>query len=64
MQTIKTNTALALEILAMHQEGHSDAAILEYVTSEGVEFPDASALVARVLKLDHAAQLEMENNYI
>ena len=60
-----THTAsnLAINIREMRDEGHSDAAILEYVTSAGVEFPDASELVRRVLKLDHEAQLEMEENY-
>jgi hypothetical protein len=57
-----TNTT-AHDILDMSKEGHSPAAILEYVTSTGMEFPDASYLVARVLKLDHEAQLDMEEAY-
>jgi hypothetical protein len=56
-----TNTAT--EILAMQAEGHSPATILEYITSTGVEFCDASYLVSRVLKLDHEAQLDMEEAY-
>jgi hypothetical protein len=53
----------AHDILNMSSEGHSPAAILEYVTSTGMEFPDASNLVARVLKLDHEEQLDMEEAY-
>lgn len=55
--------AIVKNILEMHQEGHSNSAILEYVTSEGVEFPDASALVTRVLKLSYDEQMEMEDCY-
>jgi hypothetical protein len=51
-------------IKAMHSEGHSNWAILEYVTSEGIEFCDASYLVSRILRLDSDEVLEMEENYI
>jgi hypothetical protein len=50
-------------ILAMRREGYCNAAILEYVTSEDVEFPDASALVTRVLKLTYDEQMDMEDCY-
>jgi hypothetical protein len=63
LDTMKTQATLAKDIIAMNDEGHSAAAILEYVTSEGLEFCDASWLVSRVLKLSHEAQLDMEEAY-
>ena len=54
---------IANDIHDMNKEGHSAAAILEYVTGTGMEFPDASHLVARVLKLDHDEQMDMEEAY-
>ena len=57
------NAHLVPSILAMKEEGHAPEDILRYVTGEGVEFPDATYLVARVLKLSHEDHLEMEENY-
>lgn len=55
---------IVLHIKDMDTEGHSHAEILEYVTSEGIDFCDASWLVTRVLKLTHEQQLDMEDAYI
>lgn len=58
-----TNTELALNIVAMIEEGMQPIDCLNYVIGEGVEYSDAIWLVTRVLKLDNDAVLEMEECY-
>jgi len=58
-----TNTELALNIVAMIEEGMQPIDCLNYVVGEGVEYSDAIWLVTRVLKLDNDAVLEMEERY-
>ena len=54
---------IAHDIRAMQSEGHAPFVILRYVTGEGVEFPDAVALVSRLLKLSGDEREEMETDY-
>jgi hypothetical protein len=63
MKTMKTMSKLAVECQAMAKECNSNWAILEYVTSEGIEYPDAVYLVTRALRLDDEEVEEMEDRY-
>ena len=63
MTTMQTMTQLATECQAMHRECNSHWEILEYVTSEGIEYPDAVYLVTRALRLDDEEVAEMEDRY-
>ena len=47
----------------MAKECNSNWEILEYVTSEGIEYPDAVYLVTRALRLDDEEVAEMEDRY-
>ena len=47
----------------MAKECNSNWEILEYVTSEGIEYPDAVYLVTRALRLDDEEVFEMEDRY-
>jgi hypothetical protein len=58
-----TMSKLAIECQAMRKECNSTWEILEYVTSEGVEYPDAVYLVTRALRLDDEEVAEMEDRY-
>lgn len=51
------------EIKRMHLEGHSPADILRDLVASGWDFPDASAKVATVLRLDDEEAQEMRDNY-
>ena len=57
------SNSIASDIRAMSTEGHEPFVILRYVTGEGVEFPDAVALVTRILKLSDEDREEMETDY-
>ncbi len=59
----KQTSKLALDFVAMINEGMEPIDCLNYATSEGIEYSDAVWLVSRVLKLDFDAVLEMETNY-
>jgi hypothetical protein len=48
----------------MAGECYSNWEVLEFVTSEGVEYSDAVYLVTRALKLDDEEVFEMEDRYI
>lgn len=63
MQNMKTMSQLAAACQEMRQEHNSTWEILEYVTSEGVEYPDAVYLVTRALRLDDEEVFEMEDRY-
>ena len=54
---------LAKTCIEMHKECNSNWEILEYVTSEGIEYPDAVYLVTRALRLDDEEVFEMEDRY-
>ena len=60
---MKNTTQLAHDCIAMDRECNSAWAILAYVTSEGIEYPDAVYLVTRALKLDDESVFEMEDRY-
>lgn len=60
---MKTMTKLAHECQAMAKECNSNWEILEFVTSQGVEYPDAVYLVTRALRLDAEEIAEMEDRY-
>jgi hypothetical protein len=60
---MKTMTKLAHECQAMAKECNSNWEILEFVTSQGVEYPDAVYLVTRALRLDAEEVAEMEDRY-
>jgi hypothetical protein len=60
---MKTMTKLAHECQAMAKECNSNWEILEFVTSQGVEYPDAVYLVTRALRLDDEEVAEMEDRY-
>tara|TARA_R110000868_G_C10416277_1_gene722853 strand:+ start:217 stop:411 length:195 start_codon:yes stop_codon:yes gene_type:complete len=60
---MKTMSKLAVECQAMAKECNSNWEILEFVTSEGVEYPDAVYLVTRALRLDDEEVAEMEDRY-
>jgi hypothetical protein len=63
MKTMKTMSKLAVECQAMAKECNSNWEILEYVTSEGIEYPEAVYLVTRALRLDDEEVAEMEDRY-
>lgn len=63
MQNMKTMSQLAAACQEMRKEHNSTWEILEYVTSEGVEYPDAVYLVTRALRLDDEEVFEMEDRY-
>jgi len=54
---------LAKDCIAMNRECNSTWEILEYVTSQGIEYPDAVHLVTRALRLDDEEVFEMEDRY-
>ena len=54
---------LAKTCIEMQKECNSTWEILEYVTSEGIEYPDAVYLVTRALRLDDEEVFEMEDRY-
>lgn len=54
---------LAKTCIEMQKECNSSWEILEYVTSEGIEYPDAVYLVTRALRLDDDEVFEMEDRY-
>jgi hypothetical protein len=60
---MKTMSQLSTECQAMRRERNSTWEILEYVTSEGIEYPDAVYLVTRALRLDDEEVAEMEDRY-
>jgi hypothetical protein len=60
---MKKFSQLALECLAMSRECYSNWEILEFVTSEGIEYPEAVYLVTRALKLDDDEVFDMEDRY-
>jgi hypothetical protein len=60
---MQTLSKLAIECQAMRKECNSNWEILEYVTSEGVEYPDAVYLVTRALRLGDDEVAEMEDRY-
>ena len=55
---------LAVTCREMASECYSNWEVLEFVTSEGVEYSDAVYLVTRALKLDDEEVFEMEDRYI
>jgi hypothetical protein len=59
---IKSAT-IAKTCIEMSKECNSTWEILEYVTSEGIEYPDAVYLVTRALRLDDEEVAEMEDRY-
>lgn len=56
-------TKIKAQIVELHKTGNFLWETLAYMTANGFEFPDASALIADVLKLDAAQVAEMEGNY-
>ena len=54
---------IALDIKAMHAEKHEPFVVLRYATSQGLEFPDAVAIVTRLMKLTPNQREEMETDY-
>ena len=60
---MKTMSKLAVECQAMRKECNSTWEILEYVTSQHIEYPDAVYLVTRALRLDDEEVAEMEDRY-
>ena len=64
IEELKTFSKLAAECQAMRKECYSNWEILEFVTSERVEYPDAVYLVTRALRLDDDEVEEMEDRYM
>lgn len=62
-QKFISTTQLAKDCQAMAKECNSNWEILEFVTSEGIEYPDAVYLVTRALRLDDEEVAEMEDRY-
>jgi len=60
---MQTSATIAKTCIEMHKEGFSNWEVLEYVTSEGVEYPDAVYLVTCALRLDDEQVFEMEDRY-
>ena len=61
---MNTTTATIAKIcIEMRKECNSNWEILEYVTSEGIEYADAVYLVTRALRLDDEEVAEMEDRY-
>ena len=58
-----TTATIAKTCIEMRKECNSNWEILEYVTSEGIEYPDAVYLVTRALRLDDEEVSEMEDRY-
>ncbi len=63
IEEMKTFSKLAIECQAMRKECNSNWEILEFVTSEGIEYPDAVYLVTRALRLDDEEVFEMKDRY-
>lgn len=59
----KQTSKLALDFVAMINEGMEPLDCLRYATDEGIEYSDAVWLVSRVLKLDADAVECMEDSY-
>jgi hypothetical protein len=57
------STQIAHECIAMSRECHSTWEVLEFVISEGIEYPDAVYLVTRALRLDDEEVADMEDRY-
>jgi hypothetical protein len=51
------------QIIELHKVGNFSWETLAYLTANGVEFPDAVAMIADALKLTAAQIAEMEGNY-
>jgi hypothetical protein len=60
---MKQTSKLALDFVAMINEGMEPSDCLRYATDEGIEYPDAVWLVSRILKLDDDAVEYMEDRY-
>lgn len=60
---MKQTSKLALDFVAMINEGMKPLDCLCHAIDEGIEYPDAVWLVSRVLKLDADARREMEMDY-
>jgi hypothetical protein len=58
-----TTATIAKTCIEMSRECNSNWEILEYVTSEGIEYADAVYLVTRALRLDDEEVAEMEDRY-
>jgi hypothetical protein len=56
-------TKIKAQIIELHKVGNFPCETLAYLTANGVEFPDASALIADALKLTAAQIAEMHENY-
>ena len=62
-QKVTSTTQLVKDCILMRKECNSTWEILEYVTSQQREYPDAVYLVTRALDLDDEEVAEMEDRY-